>query len=248
MQSFYSICFFALGAILASFTGVIAERAYTGQSWLKGRSRCNSCRRTLTSIDLVPILSWIAFTGKCRTCRARVPGLYAFFEVCNGLVFMLAYRTLGFHIQLPIFLVSILLLLFIVMYDIRHTIVPWFSSIWLFIFTNLFAFVTMHSLNQLEISLGVAAIIGIGFLLLHFFSKGRAVGLGDAPVAFSLSVLVGAAALPGLVFSFWVGALIGIVILVFRRGGPKMGIEIPFVPFLAIGYLLAFFTQWNPFI
>jgi len=25
-----------------------------------------------------------------------------------------------------------------------------------------------------------------------------------------------------------------------------MGIEVPFVPFLAAGYLLAFFTQWNP--
>ena len=38
----------------------------------------------------------------------------------------------------------------------------------------------------------------------------------------------------------------GVLILVLRRGGPRMGIEVPFVPFLAIGYLLAFFTQWNP--
>ena len=26
-----------------------------------------------------------------------------------------------------------------------------------------------------------------------------------------------------------------------------MGVEVPFAPFLAAGFLLAYFTQWNPF-
>jgi prepilin signal peptidase PulO-like enzyme (type II secretory pathway) len=52
---------------------------------------------------------------------------------------------------------------------------------------------------------------------------------------------------PGILFSFWIGALFGIAVLLRRRGGPTMGIEVPFVPFLAAGFLLAFFTQWNPF-
>ena len=74
-------------------------------------------------------------------------------------------------------------------------------------------------------------------------------GLGDAPIALGLSLLVGfGAAFSGLIFSFWIGALCGILILVLRRGGPRMGIEVPFVPFLAAGYLLAYFTQWNPFL
>ena len=94
----------------------------------------------------------------------------------------------------------------------------------------------------------VAFIIGIAFFLLHVLSGGRAMGLGDAPVAFALSILVGSSAVPGILFSFWVGGVVGVLILVFRRGGPKMGIEVPFVPFLAIGYILAFFTQWNPLI
>ena len=41
MEWFIYIVLFFLGAILASFTGVVSERVYTGQSWLKGRSRCN---------------------------------------------------------------------------------------------------------------------------------------------------------------------------------------------------------------
>jgi prepilin signal peptidase PulO-like enzyme (type II secretory pathway) len=71
-------------------------------------------------------------------------------------------------------------------------------------------------------------------------------GLGDTPVAFALSLLAGREAIAGVMFSFWIGAVIGILILVFRRGGPKMGIEVPFVPILAAGFLLALFSQWNP--
>jgi prepilin signal peptidase PulO-like enzyme (type II secretory pathway) len=71
-------------------------------------------------------------------------------------------------------------------------------------------------------------------------------GLGDAPVALALSLVAGTNAFSGLLFSFWIGAVIGIGILALYPRGHRMGIEVPFVPFLAAGYLLAFFTQWNP--
>jgi prepilin signal peptidase PulO-like enzyme (type II secretory pathway) len=73
-------------------------------------------------------------------------------------------------------------------------------------------------------------------------------GLGDTPVALGLSLLVGMNSVSGLLFSFWIGAVIGIGILARYPKGHRMGIEVPFVPFLAAGYLLAFFTQWNPFL
>jgi hypothetical protein len=43
-------------------------------------------------------------------------------------------------------------------------------------------------------------------------------GLGDTPVAVALSLLVGTQAFSGLLFSFWIGALVGIVILVMTFG------------------------------
>ena len=71
---------FALGALFASFITVIAERAYTGQSWSSGRSRCNSCRETLEARDLVPIVSWLMGGGKCRRCGSRLPWAYVLGE------------------------------------------------------------------------------------------------------------------------------------------------------------------------
>jgi leader peptidase (prepilin peptidase)/N-methyltransferase len=246
MQVFYGVLFFILGSILASFITVISERIYTGQSWLQGRSRCNSCRRQLSIIDLVPVFSWIFFLGRCRTCKAKVPGTYVVSELLLGFVFALSYNKFGFSFQLAVFLAATAILFFIVLYDLRHTIVPWGSCILSILVSILFLVTQVHSVSEVEVISGIAIAIGLGFMLLYLLSRGRAMGLGDAPVAFSLSLLVGAAAVPGLLFSFWIGAVVGIIILVFRRGGPKIGIEVPFVPFLAIGYLLAFFTQWNP--
>ncbi len=247
---FYIFIFFALGAVLASFTGVIAERVYTGQSWLAGRSRCNSCRRTLSARDLVPIFSWIAHAGRCRTCKVRVPFRYALFELTLGSLFALSFVSYGFSLYLFVFLAVLVAVAFVVIYDLRHMIVPT-GSFWLLLVLSAVAAVLRSLQNPSELfvqTVLTAGFIGLAFYALYFFSKGRAIGLGDAPVAGALSLLAGKQALAGVLFSFWIGALIGIFILALRRGGPKMGIEVPFIPFLAIGFLLAIFlpASWNP--
>ncbi len=247
MTYLIAFAFFALGSILASFMAVIAERLYTGQSWAKGRSHCNSCNRELSAPDLVPVLSWLAFRGRCRTCHARVPFLYTLGEFLLGTAFALAYIKVGLMLPLAPLLAAFTVLAFIVMYDLRHTIVPMASSALLLAFSFLYALFSMGWGVQLGLALMVAGVISLGFFLLHTLSGGRAMGLGDAPVALSLSILVGGSlAIPGLLFSFWIGALVGIAILAATPKGHRMGIEVPFVPFLAAGYLLAFFTQWNP--
>ena len=239
--------FFAiLGALLASFVGVIAERAYTGQSWKRGRSRCNSCRRDLNAHDLVPVLSWIWYRGRCRQCGAKVPWQYPLTELALGTLFALSYIRFGLSLQLVLLLTILLTLGFIVIYDLRHTVVPAASSNLLILLCAVFAAVAAPSSHALGVILIEAAFIGFFFLAFYVFSRGRAMGLGDTPVAFALSLLVGTQAVSGVLFSFWIGAVIGILILVFRRGGPRMGIEVPFVPFLAAGFLLALFSQWNP--
>lgn len=240
------IAFFAAGAVVASFTGVIAERYQTGQSFLTGRSRCDSCNRTLDTRDLVPVLSWLLTGGRCRSCRVPLPVRYALTEAVLGVLFVVSYLLLGITVPLLFMLAALSILLFIVLYDLRHTIVPPAASMLLVVVAAAYA-CTAYDLATLSVALMVAGIIGLLFVLLFVASRGRAMGLGDAPVALALSILVGPVAISGLVFSFWIGAVIGIVVLVLRRGGPTMGIEVPFVPFLAAGYLLALFTSWNPF-
>lgn len=236
-----------LGAILASFVGVLAERLHTGASWANDRSRCDSCSTTLKARDLIPVLSWILSRGTCRTCGVRVPVRHALVEGLSGLIFASAYLTLGASVSLSIFLVAVLILLFIVLYDMRHTIVPFVPVLVLTFLALLFRIGQAPEPAALGFSLLIAGTIGTVFLAFFVLSNGRAMGLGDAPVALGLSLLVGPfSAISGLLFSFWIGALYGIVVLVTTPKGHRMGIEVPFVPFLALGFLLAYFTGWNP--
>jgi leader peptidase (prepilin peptidase)/N-methyltransferase len=178
--------------------------------------------------------------------------LYSVFEAALGITFVCAYFSLGLSASLALFLLACTLLLFIVVYDLRHMVVTWRSSLAFVGLSFVFAVLQMTAhhevLSSFLLSIGIALSIGLFFFCMYFFSKGRWMGLGDTPIAVGLSILVGLAAIPGLLFSFWVGAVIGIALLFLQRGRTTMKSEIPFVPFLALGYLLAFFTQWNPFL
>lgn len=247
MSALFAVTFFVLGAICGSFTGLVAERAFTGQSWKTGRSRCNSCRAYLSAPDLVPILSWAFHRGRCRTCGSKVPALYALYELVLGTLFLGGFLFFGLTPVLAVFLVMLLPLAFIVIYDLRHTIVPLQASFLFIALAALFAVMRAASFHDLIVTFSFALGVALFFFLLFALSRGRAMGLGDTPVSFGLALMAGHASLAGLLFSFWIGGVIGIVILASRRGGPRMGIEVPFVPFMAAGFLLALLTQWTPF-
>ncbi len=243
-----SIIFFFLGAIAASFLGLVSVRLYTGHSIFFGRSRCDACNAPLAPFTLVPIISYLVSRGRSRCCEAKISLLAPLSELLLGLVFVLAYLKLDLSLSLGLFLVGASLLLGLVLYDLAHQILP---PVLLYSFVAaalLFALARDGFSTALTDSLLWAFCTAAFFLALHYGSKGRAMGFADAPLSFALALLVGPEfALSGLAFSFWIGAIIGITILLRRRRGSRMGIEVPFAPFLAAGYMLVFFTQWNPF-
>jgi leader peptidase (prepilin peptidase) / N-methyltransferase len=72
------------GGAMGSFAGVVASRGFRGS--LDGRSHCDSCGRSLNWYELIPIVSYPALRGHCRTCHARVGrGVYAW-EVGGALL------------------------------------------------------------------------------------------------------------------------------------------------------------------
>ncbi len=248
MDLLFATFFFALGAIVASFVGVLVERLNTGHGIVRGRSRCDACGEELQARDLVPLLSFCICLGWSRCCRTRVSPRSTILELLLGTLYVLAYMKLGFTPALLPFLISLAALAALVLYDLRHTILPpQFLAV--FLLGNLgFALSSGEGREMFLETILVALGIALFFAVIHFASSGRAMGLSDAPLAFGLGLLVAPHALSGFVFSFWIGALVGITLLVRAPKGARMGIEVPFAPFLACGFLLAYFTSWDPFV
>jgi prepilin signal peptidase PulO-like enzyme (type II secretory pathway) len=240
------ILFFIGGAIVASFVGVLVGRLNTGQSFLVGRSHCDACGALLTPRVLIPIFPLFASRARARCCGARVSMLGPVTEFVLGSLYLLAYIKLGFTLALLFFLIALTMLLALVLYDLAHQILPP-VFLWIFIGASAIEWFLTTPSSELLWSILAPCAITFMLLLIYILSRGRAMGFSDAPLSFGLALLTGPVALSGFVFSFWIGAGIGIIILAKRSRGSRMGVEVPFAPFLAAGFLLAYFTQWNPF-
>lgn len=239
---------FVLGALAASFVGVIVARLNTGGSALVGRSRCDACNEVLSPFSLAPIVSFCAAGGRAQCCGARLARSSPLSELLLGGLFVLAYMRLGFAYALPFMLLSFALLLALVLYDLSHQVLPPALLLSFVLAAAATAAARTPSPEEFLPVLFTALLLAAILALIHILSRGKAMGLADAPLVFGLALLVGPAALPGFIFSFWIGALLGIVILARRPRGSRMGVEVPFAPFLAAGFLISYFTQWNPFI
>lgn len=248
MMLFTPLVLFFLGAIVASFVGVVVVRLHTGQSIVTGHSRCDACTAPLSPLVLVPILSFIALRGRAICCGARLSPLAPLAEVVLGGLFVCAYAVLGLTLALLGMLLSLSLLLALVLYDFSHQILPPVPLTLFVVMGAVTGFIIAPSFQEFLNTLFIACLTAGSLAVIHYASRGRAMGFSDAPLALGLALLVGPAALSGFIFSFWIGAVIGIVLLLERPRGSRMGSEVPFAPYLAAGFLLAYFTQWNPFI
>jgi leader peptidase (prepilin peptidase)/N-methyltransferase len=81
--------FFALGASVGSFVNVVAGRWPLGQDFVAPASRCTTCGRSLSWWENVPIVSWIALRGRCRTCGVWIGSEHVWVEIGMGALFAL---------------------------------------------------------------------------------------------------------------------------------------------------------------
>jgi prepilin signal peptidase PulO-like enzyme (type II secretory pathway) len=90
-------------------------------------------------------------------------------------------------------------------------------------------------------SVAAGPILASPLVLLSLVSKGRWMGWGDGPLELSLGFLLGlSAGGTALMLAFWIGAAVGILLMVFKKG-LTMKSELPFAPFLVAGALVVHF-------
>ncbi len=253
---FFLVCAGVFGLIIGSFLNVLVLRYKTGRG-LSGRSGCPSCGKTLHWYELIPVISFIIQKGRCASCHSKISFQYPLVELLTAGLFVLsawkAFSVGGVYLYIHFAHLALMmsLLVALVVYDIKHTIIPNFF-VYLFDICALayvFANYSGTFTAPLWSPIVSAAVVAAPFAFLWLVSSGRWMGLGDA----KLSLGIGAAlsfvgGLSALVWAFWAGALVSLFLLALsklrlRHRGRHftMKSEVPFAPFLVFGFLIVLF-------
>ncbi len=251
---------FCYGAIIGSFLNVYIYRFHTGKS-LSGRSHCLSCGKHLRALELIPLFSYLGLRGRCRSCGSFVSPRYFVVEAATGLLFIASLIAAESLMEMLYLWTVCSILVVIVVYDIRHYIIPDTLTFSLVLFTlSWLTFLITQGIPYLDVVYTlVAAASASGFLFfLWYISNGKWIGFGDVKLAFPLGLIVGATGVFSMmVLSFWIGAGISLLLLAatkLPRG--QLGLRflaanltiksvVPFAPFLVAGCLVVLFTKFN---
>lgn len=242
---------FMFGAALGSFSHLVADRLHIKTIW-SGRSECMNCGKKLSWRELVPIFSFIKQKGKCTTCKCNLNQSYVWSEVVSGmLVAFLAYHVLVLGLSplysFAVFIfysIVITLSMAIIVYDLRHTIVP-FESVMILLVMGLVATLVRQQFNGFNIyDFFSGAIIASPFALLYMVSKGKWVGMGDVLVYAAFGFLLGLPlGISMFFYSVWLGAFVSVLLLILHRRDFTLKSEIPFTPFIIIAAFLVMFAN-----
>lgn len=85
---------FITGTVLGSFFTLAVYRIPINKDITHERSYCPKCNHKLNFIDLIPILSYIFLSGKCRYCREKIRPRYLILEISSGILFMIYILSL----------------------------------------------------------------------------------------------------------------------------------------------------------
>lgn len=256
---YFQIMAFVWGVVIGSFLNVFIYRFHTGKS-LSGSSHCLSCQHPLSWFELFPLLSYIGLRGRCRACRAHIPVRYFLVELLTAVLFLLVITTVSDLVLWPLWFILVSVLVVISVYDLYHFVIP-DEFVWSLV-TITVIFGWYEQFLGFDIGLlfynTLAAIVAFAFFAgLWWYSKGQWIGFGDAKLAIPLGFMVG---FPGvfsmLVFSFWIGAVLSLLLIGFqylqKRGQLSLRLpvrrltiksEVPFAPFLILGFLAVMLFQ-----
>ena len=115
---------FLCGLLVGSFLNVCIHRWPRGESVVRPRSRCPTCKKTIPWYDNVPVLSYLMLKGCCRYCQAAIAPHYPVVELLNGLFYAFIYWGYGVDPMAWKLALFVSMMLVLVVTDWREYILP----------------------------------------------------------------------------------------------------------------------------
>ena len=234
---------FFLGASVGSFVNVLIDRLPIRQSIFLKRSHCAKCKKNLTPLELIPIISYLALRGKCKKCKSKIPTRIFLVEVTSGLLYSAVFllyvlRSVDF-INLVYLLLLFPVFIGIFFTDLDYGIIP--DELVLLVSSIVFVYLAVYSPNLIiNHSLSGVGLLLI-FLLIFLTTSGRGMGFGDVKLSFALGLFLGfPMTLVSVYLAFLTGATVAIILVLWGKKKLK-GDTIPFGPFLVASSIATYF-------
>lgn len=224
---------FVIGILTGSFLNICISRIPQKESTALHPSHCTACGRQLTAADLIPVLSYMFLGGKCRYCKAPISVRYPFTELLSGILFLLLFYKYNLSLLFLKYTIITCILIVIAVIDFNTREIPDGLLIFGVITAVIFIYVD-SSITIVNALIGFAA--GFCIFLAIALASG-AMGGGDIKLMAFLGLAVGwRNILLVSLFSFIIGSVISLLLIIFKIKGRKD--YIPFAPFILSAYVI----------
>jgi leader peptidase (prepilin peptidase)/N-methyltransferase len=231
-----------LGLFVGSFLNVVVYRVPRQESVVRPRSRCTGCQTQLAWYENVPVASWVALRGHCRTCEAPVSVRYPVVELLTAAVFALMGWRFGLSWELPAYLYLAGAGIALAAIDLDTMRLPDVIVLPSYgVGGGLLGLASLleHDLGSAVRMVGGAAALWVFYAVIRLV-KPSGMGWGDVKLSGVLGGYLawlswGALAVGGFA-AFLIGGLAGVALMLLGRAGRKS--RIPFGPYMLVGALV----------
>lgn len=214
------------------------------------RSVCLHCGHQLRWYDLIPLVSWVSLSGKCRYCRAKIGLFEPVIEIAMAVFFVVSYifwpysfDSLVSMTQFAIWLVAGAGLTALFVYDMRWYLLPdkiIFPLIGLGLLNTLLVLIDKNfALAEVANVVYSCVVLSGLYYFIYVLSKHQWVGFGDVKLGLVLALLLFDVRLSvlALFLANFIGTIIYLPLML--RGTVKRQTHIPFGPLLISGWFIA---------
>lgn len=237
MSVFYSITFFIFGLVLGSFYNVVGLRVPNNDFLSSDHSYCPNCKKQLSALELIPVISYLIQRGKCRGCGRDISVMYPSIELLTGIGFLMSYLIFDLTLDMVIALVTVSLAVIVIVTDLTYFLIP--NKILLF-FLPMILFLRLLQPLEPWWSAPAGAIVGFGLIFIVILLSQGGMGAGDMKYFFVLGYLfgIGGVLLIFLLSTFY-GTLVNIILLMLGKVTRKS--KVPFGPYISMAALTVLF-------
>ncbi|MFT3736498.1 MAG: A24 family peptidase [Rhodocyclaceae bacterium] len=206
------------------------------------RSACPHCGHKIGAIENIPVISYLALRGRCRSCKASISKRYPLVELLTGTLSAAVAWHFGYSLACAGALLYVWSMIVLTFIDLDTMLLPddiTLPLLWLGLLLNLNAtFVPLK-----EALIGAVAgylILWSVFWAFKLTTGKEGMGYGDFKLLGAIGAWLGWQVLPAVILlSSLVGALVGISMIVFAKHGRET--PIPFGPYLAAAGVISLF-------